>query len=88
MNKEEIRKAIAEADAMAIEEYLDVALNRKRELYPNWDIWYYAEPKENEEKELDDRLRSLMWVDFLLLLQQYEKIKGQPGWEETLKAML
>ncbi len=58
MSKEEIFEAIEEASAAEIDEYLDAALNRKRELYPDWDICYLALPN-NAPKQRKELLEAL-----------------------------
>ncbi len=50
MSKEDIFEAIEEATAAEIDEYLDAALNRKRELYPDWEIFYLALPNDEPKQ--------------------------------------
>ncbi len=42
MNREEVIEAIEEADTALADEYLHAAIERKRELCPDWDIAYVA----------------------------------------------
>lgn len=52
MTEEQIFEILEEADAKHIDEYLDAVLNRKRELYPDWDIFCISLPnRDREERE-------------------------------------
>ena len=46
----ELLDAIRSAGASDIEDILQVAIERKRQLFPDWEILYLAIPKNNEEK--------------------------------------
>lgn len=46
MRNEELIRAIYAADVMQIEEILHAAICRKRELYPDWELFYCAAEKE------------------------------------------
>ena len=49
---EEQIKAIMKMDSLQIDYILDAVLKRKRELYPDWNIIYYAHKKgEGDEME-------------------------------------
>ena len=48
---EEILKKLEKADAAQIDTLLDMMIRRKRELYPDWEIVYYAR-KKNEPDDL------------------------------------
>lgn len=50
MQLETVLKEIEGADTREIDYILDAAMNRKRELYPSWEIVYYAHAKEEAEK--------------------------------------
>lgn len=41
-----IIKGIKNADAETIDYILDAAIQRKRELYPDWELFYCAAPKD------------------------------------------
>lgn len=59
---EAILERIDAATTSEIDGILHVALERKRELYPEWDIYYVAVPKEEGEtrqKTLESILRIL-----------------------------
>lgn len=45
MNKEEVLRAVAQADGDFVEEILTAAINRKRQLHPDWEIRYLALPR-------------------------------------------
>lgn len=45
MQTNDILQLIAGADAQEIDYILDAAMNRKRELYPDWELFYCAAPK-------------------------------------------
>ena len=47
MQANKILHAIVNADRKTIDDILDVAMKRKRELYPDWEIFYCAAPKES-----------------------------------------
>ncbi len=51
MKFEEILEAIEEADALRIDKYLDAAINRKRELYPAWEITYIAMERQSGKEK-------------------------------------
>ncbi len=42
MTREKVLEIIEEADAVWVDHFLDAAINRKRELYPDWEISYIA----------------------------------------------
>ena len=50
---------IRNADRGEIDEIFDAALRRKRELYPDWAIYYAAVPRNNRE-ERENTVRSLL----------------------------
>jgi len=52
MRKDELINGITEADAAQIDDILDAVIRRKRVLYPDWEIIYYA-GKKNEPEDLD-----------------------------------
>ena len=60
---DELVEKIASADEEEIEYILTAAVERKRELYPTWEITYLALPKDH----IDERLRTLefirKWID-------------------------
>ena len=56
MNKQEVLKAIAEADEDFIEDILTAAMKRKQQLYPDWDIRYLAVPRTGEERQRYERV--------------------------------
>lgn len=58
MSLEELMKRIEQSDKEEIIDVLDAAMKRKRELYPDWDIIYYAGKK--GEKDEVDVIRSLL----------------------------
>ena len=45
MQRDEILRAIQTADIMIIDDILGVAMNRKKELYPDWELFYCASEK-------------------------------------------
>ena len=47
MNEQFIYEYIGMADAQSIDKILDTAFNRRRELFPDWDMTYFALPKNN-----------------------------------------
>ncbi len=47
---DEILKKIEEADPGEIDELLSTAIERKRELFPDWEILYLAMAKKDTEK--------------------------------------
>ena len=49
MKKEELVAIIRNAPAWEIDAYFDAAMDRKRELYPNWKILYAAFPTDEPE---------------------------------------
>lgn len=55
---DEILKKIEEADQSEIDELLSTAIERKRELFPEWEILYLAMPKNNTQqwKEILDQV--------------------------------
>lgn len=44
-------EAIQHADAAEIDSLLDTALRRKRDLYPDWELLYFAHPKNAPEQD-------------------------------------
>lgn len=51
MKKDEILQVIAEADDSLVEEILSASIARKRDLHPDWEIRYLAQPKAASEQE-------------------------------------
>ena len=45
MHGEKLLAMIQKADAESIDYILDAAMRRKRELYPDWELFYCAAPK-------------------------------------------
>ncbi len=45
MRSETLIQAILRADKVQIDQVLDAAMQRKRELYPNWKLFYFAAEK-------------------------------------------
>lgn len=60
MLNESITNTIKAADAEEIDEILDMAMERRRELYPDWDMAYLAVPKGAPEgtREIYEKLLS------------------------------
>lgn len=50
MNKEEIFEILEESTAAEVDEYLDAVLNRKQELYPDWEFIYLALPTNDPQE--------------------------------------
>lgn len=46
---EQVLHEIRRADAKEIDELLDAVLERRRQLYPDWEMFYMAAPKQNPE---------------------------------------
>lgn len=46
---EQILRGIQNADAKEIDDILDAAVKRRRQLYPDWEMIYLAAPKKNPE---------------------------------------
>lgn len=46
---EQVLQEIRRADAKEIDEILDAVLERRRQLYPGWEMVYLAAPKQNPE---------------------------------------
>lgn len=46
MRREKLVAIIQNADAETIDYILDAAIQRKRELYPDWELFYCAVPKD------------------------------------------
>ena len=54
MQLDEMVRKIGAADSEMIDMILDAAMNRKRELYPEWEMVYLALPKNDpQEREAD-----------------------------------
>ena len=51
MIKAGILRMIAKTDDAFVEKVLSAAIARKRELHPDWEIRYLAQPKAADEKE-------------------------------------
>ena len=49
---------IAKADAIQIDEILKAAIERKKELYPEWDLLYYAHKR--GERDLTKQILALL----------------------------
>lgn len=47
MQMNELLELIAEADMKAIDYILSAAMDRKQALYPDWEIFYCAAPKDS-----------------------------------------
>ena len=47
----ELFKTIQSADASDIDDILHIAIERKRYLFPDWDILYLAVPKNDKEAQ-------------------------------------
>ena len=47
MQMNELLELIAEADMKAIDYILSAAMDRKQTLYPDWEIFYCAAPKDS-----------------------------------------
>ena len=54
----ELISVIQSADASELEDILDAAIKRKRELFPDWDILYLAIPK----NDVDERMRAYDYI--------------------------
>ena len=54
----ELISVIQSADASELEDILDAAIKRKRELFPDWDILYLAIPK----NDADERMRTYDYI--------------------------
>lgn len=50
MNLDAVIREIDQADSVETEVLMEVIFERKRQLYPDWDICYLALPKEDWEK--------------------------------------
>ena len=59
---DQFTKKIKMASKYEVDEYLMAAMDRKRELYPDWELIYMAIPKNNEE---DRRATIRFIVDML-----------------------
>ena len=57
---EYILNRIRNADSMEIDQIFDLALKRKREVYPDWAIYYAAVPKNNRE-EREETIKELLY---------------------------
>ncbi|MDO5546371.1 MAG: hypothetical protein Q4F81_11245 [Eubacteriales bacterium] len=55
MKRNEVLRTILEADEDFIEEILTVAMKRKQQLYPDWDIRYLAMPRTEGERQRYER---------------------------------
>lgn len=51
MNRNEVLSSILEADEDFIEDILAAAMNRKKRLYPDWEIRYLALPRGTDREE-------------------------------------
>ncbi len=54
----DILKFIQEAGAAEVDAIFEASFDRKRELYPQWDLFYFAMPREEGE----ERRRTIAWV--------------------------
>ena len=57
--KQNLIDGIRSADMDIIDELLHEVMGRKRQLYPDWDIWYHAFEKENAA-QVDLKIRKVL----------------------------
>lgn len=69
--KEDLLRQIACADEMEIEDILSIAMKRKEELYPQWDMVYLALQKDDLEKRRATLTSLLRWEE--MYIAQCEK---------------
>ena len=63
MNVKSICKYISNADETSVDQILESAFNRRRLLFPDWDMIYFALPKNNSAERkwmLEQALEVLM----------------------------
>ena len=58
MDPKEAIRHVREANAAQIDDILEAAIRRKRELYPEWEIFYWASRKGSQEG-LEEWIRRL-----------------------------
>ena len=58
-------KLISKADACTIDYILDTAMKRKRELYPDWELFYCAAPKDTISGPEDMIRRAILFEKML-----------------------
>ena len=58
MDMKKVLESIRNADTTEIGDILEAAVQRKRELYPEWEMVYLALPKNDPQ----ERKRTLEWV--------------------------
>lgn len=59
----EILEYVSRANAVETEEFLSAAMDRKRRLFPEWDILYLAMPKGDSEERRRTLKSVLEWED-------------------------
>ena len=74
MHDLEIIENIRKADAYLIDYILDAAMKRKRELYPDWEIFYCAAEK-GKIDSVEDLLRTA-W-EFEMMIRENMADKGR-----------